>query len=71
VEEVRLGITRGRLLLVFNLGTDSFEAGKMNRALADPNRVQKMVELFALPFDAIDGFKLQPPAGAATPGGGT
>jgi hypothetical protein len=60
VDEVRLGITHDRLLL----GTDSFEAGKMNRALADPNRVQEMVELFALPFDAVDGFKLQPPASA-------
>lgn len=64
VDEVRLGITHDRLLLAFNLGTDSFEAGKMNRALADPNRVQEMVELFALPFDAVDGFKLQPPASA-------
>jgi hypothetical protein len=48
----------------FNLGTDSFEAGNMNRTLADPNRVQEMVELFALPFDAVDGFKLQPSASA-------
>jgi hypothetical protein len=65
VDEVRLGITHDRLLLAFNLGTDSFEAGKMNRALADPNRVQEMVELFALPFDAVEGFKLRP-ATAAT-----
>ncbi len=64
VDEVRLGITHDRLLLAFNLDTNSFEAGKMNRALADPNRVQEMVELFALPFDAVDGFKLQPPASA-------
>jgi Protein of unknown function (DUF3137) len=65
VDEVRLGITHDRLLLAFNLGTDSFEAGKMNRALADPNRVQAMVELFALPFEAVEGFKLQPAAAAA------
>lgn len=66
MDEVRLGITHDRLLLALNTGTDSFEAGKMNRALADPNRVQAMVELFALPFDAVDGFKLQPAsAGAA------
>jgi hypothetical protein len=72
VDEVRLGITHDRLLLAFNLGTDSFEAGKMNRALADPNRVQEMVELFALPFDAVDGFKLQPTATTpATTGGDT
>jgi hypothetical protein len=69
VEEVRLGITHDRLLLAFNLGTDSFEAGKMNRALADPNRVQTMVELFALPFDAVDGFKLQPAASGASAAG--
>ncbi|MGH6959600.1 MAG: DUF3137 domain-containing protein [Dongiaceae bacterium] len=70
VDEVRLGITHDRLLLAFNLGTDSFEAGKTNRALADPNRVQEMVELFALPFDAVDGFKLRPAtaAPAAAPG---
>lgn len=66
VDEVRLGITHDRLLLVFNLGADSFEAGKMTRALADPNRVQAMVELFALPFDAVDGFKLQPPAASGS-----
>jgi len=69
-DDARLGIVEGRLLIAFNTATDRFEAGKMNRALADPNRVQEMVELFALPFDAIDGFKLQPAAGAAAPGGG-
>jgi len=70
MDEVRLGITHDRLLLVFNTGTDSFEAGKMNRALADPNRVQTMVELFALPFDAVDRFKLQPPESGASAAGG-
>lgn len=71
VDEVRLGITHDRLLLAFNLGANSFEAGKMNRALADPNRIQEMVELFALPFDAIDGFKPRlAPTGAAAPAGG-
>jgi hypothetical protein len=69
-DDARLGIVEGRLLIAFNTATDSFEAGKMNRALADPNRVQEMVELFALPFDAIDGFKLQPAVAAAAPGGG-
>ena len=69
-DDARLGIAEGRLLIAFNTATDSFEAGKMNRVLADPNRVQEMVELFALPFDAIDGFKLQPPAAAAAAGGG-
>ena len=68
VNDARLGVAEGRLLLVFNTGSDSFEAGKMNRALADPNRVQDMVDLFALPFDAVDGFKLQPAASSA--GGG-
>jgi len=60
VDEVRLGIIDDRLLLAFGLGGNSFEAGKMNRPLADPNRIQAMVELFALPFDAVDRFKLQP-----------
>jgi hypothetical protein len=63
--DVRLGIIDDRLLLALQLSTDSFEAGKMNRPLADPNRVQDMVELFAVPFDAVDGFKLPP---AAAPG---
>lgn len=62
--EARLGITDGRLIVAIHKSTDSFEAGKMNRPLADPNRVQEMVELFAIPFDVIDGFKLQPPAAA-------
>jgi hypothetical protein len=65
VDEVRLGIIDDRLLLTFDLGTNSFEAGKMNRPLADPNRIQSMVELFALPFDAIDAFKLAAAASSA------
>jgi hypothetical protein len=69
IDDVRIGIGGGRLLFAFRTGTDSFEAGKMSRPLADPNRVQDMVELFALPFDAVDGFKLQPPAGTAVSGG--
>lgn len=65
VEEVRLGLADGRLLLAAGLGTDSFESGKMNRPLADPSRVQAMVELFAIPFDAVDGFRLPPSVSAA------
>ena len=64
VEEVRLGLIDGRLLLAISLGANSFEAGKMNRPLADPNRVQSMVELFAIPFDAVESFKPQPSADA-------
>ena len=60
IPEARLGITHGRLLLAFEMGSDSFEAGKMNRPLADPTRIQQMVELFAIPFDVIDDFKLAP-----------
>jgi len=67
IDDVRVGIGGGRLLLAFRTGTDSFEAGKMSRRLADPNRVQDMVELFALPFDAVDGFKLQQPASPPAP----
>jgi hypothetical protein len=70
VKEARLGIADGRLLIAFDVGSDSFEAGKMNRPLADPSRVQAMVELFAIPFEAVDGFA--PPAsaeaGAPAPG---
>jgi uncharacterized protein DUF3137 len=70
VDNVRLGLTEGRLLLAVERNADSFEAGKMNRPLADPDRVQDMVELFAIPFDAVDGFKLQPasPGAAAAQG---
>jgi hypothetical protein len=38
----------------------------MNRPLADPSRVQAMVELFAIPFDAVDGFR-RPPSVSAAP----
>lgn len=61
IPEARLGITHGRLLLAFEMGADSFESGKMNRPLADPGRIQEMVELFAIPFDVIDDFKPAPP----------
>jgi hypothetical protein len=69
VDNVRLGLTEGRLLLVVERGADSFEAGKMNRPLADPGRIQAMVDLFAFPFDAVDAFKLQPGAPAAVAAG--
>ena len=70
VDNVRLGLTEGRLLLVVERSADSFEAGKMNRPLADPDRIQAMVDLFAFPFDAVDAFKLQPGAPATVAGGG-
>jgi hypothetical protein len=41
----------------------------MNRPLADPDRIQAMVDLFAFPFDAVDAFKLQPAGSAAVAGG--
>lgn len=66
VDNVRLGLKEGHLLIVVERGADSFEAGNMNRPLADPDRVQDMVELFAIPFDAVDGFKLQPATAAPT-----
>jgi len=61
VDNVRLGMSERTLMIVVERGTNSFEAGKMNRPLADPGRIQDMVDLFAIPFDAIDGFRLQPP----------
>ncbi len=64
VDNVRLGMTEGNLLLVVERSADSFEAGKMNRPLADPGRIQAMVDLFSIPFDTVDGFKLQPPPAA-------
>jgi hypothetical protein len=67
VVNVRLGIADRRLLIVVERNTDSFEAGKMSRPLADPDRVQAMVEPFAIPFDAVDGFKLRPAAMPAVP----
>jgi hypothetical protein len=64
VDNVRLGMTEKNLLLVVERSADSFEAGTMNRPLADPGRIQAMVDLFAIPFDTVDGFKLQPPPAA-------
>jgi len=61
VDNVRLGMSERTLMVVVERGSDSFEAGKMNRPLADPDRIQAMVDLFAIPFDTVDGFKLQPP----------
>jgi uncharacterized protein DUF3137 len=64
VDNVRFGMAANNLLLVVERSADSFEAGKMNRPLADPDRIQEMVDLFAIPFDAVDAFKLQPAASA-------
>lgn len=66
IDNVRFGMTANNLLVVVERGADSFEAGKMNRPLADPDRIQSMVDLFAVPFDAVDAFKLQPAAMPAT-----
>ncbi len=56
IDSARLGIAEGRLVMAFSTGTDSFEVGKLGRRLADPGRVQAMVEQFAILFDVVDAF---------------
>jgi uncharacterized protein DUF3137 len=70
---VSLGLGDGRLLLAVDARSDSFEIGKLNRPLADAGRVQAMVDRFAILFDAVDDFRLEPAAAEvpdikATPG---
>jgi hypothetical protein len=71
---VSLGLGDGCLLLAVDARSDSFEIGKLNRPLADAGRVQAMVDRFAILFDVVDDFRLEPaaaeaPAVKATPPG--
>jgi hypothetical protein len=61
VEDLRLGFVDGALIVAINRGSDSFEVTNLGRHLADPGRVQAMVEQFAILFDVVDEFGLQPP----------
>jgi hypothetical protein len=67
VEDLRLGFTDGDLLIAVNRKSDSFEVTNLGRQLADPGRVQTMVEQFAILFDVVDEFGLQPPAAPEKP----
>jgi hypothetical protein len=60
VKDARLGVIDGRLLIALNTDADSFEVKKLNRPLADPGRVQAMVDQFAVLFDVVDDFELRP-----------
>lgn len=62
VEDLRLGFIEGDLLVAVKRTSDSFEVTHLGRRLADPGRVQTMVEQFAILFDVVDEFGLQPPA---------
>jgi Protein of unknown function (DUF3137) len=61
-EGLRLGFIDGDLIIAVNRKSDSFEVTHLGRQLADPGRVQTMVEQFAILFDVVDEFGLQPPA---------
>jgi hypothetical protein len=63
---VSLGLGDGCLLLAVDARADSFEIGKLNHPLAETGRVQAMVDRFAILFDVVDDFGLQP-AAAETP----
>jgi hypothetical protein len=59
---VSLGLGDGRLLLAVDARADSFEIGKLNHPLAETGRVQAMVDRFAILFDVVDDFGLEPVA---------
>lgn len=59
---LRLGFIEGDLIIAIARGSNSFEVTGLGQRLADPGRVQAMVEQFAILFDVVDEFGLQPPA---------
>jgi Protein of unknown function (DUF3137) len=70
---VGLGLGDGCLLLAVDARSDSFEIGKLDHPLAEAGRVQAMVDRFAILFDVVDDFGLEPaaaeaPVVKATPG---
>jgi Protein of unknown function (DUF3137) len=67
VEDLRLGFIDGDLIIAINRKSNSFEVTRLGRRLADPGRVQSMVEQFAILFDVVDEFGLQPPAAPEKP----
>jgi hypothetical protein len=62
VDDLRLGFVGGDLIIAVKRKSDSFEVTHLGQRLADPGRVQTMVEQFAILFDVVDEFGLQPPA---------
>ena len=66
-DDLRVGFTDGDLIIAISRGDNSFEVSKLGQRLADPGRVQAMVEQFAILFDVVDEFGLQPPAAGEKP----
>ena len=62
VDNLRVGFVEGDLIIAIARGGNSFEVTRLGQRLADPGRVQAMVEQFAILFDVVDEFGLQPPA---------
>jgi hypothetical protein len=62
VENLRVGYIESDLIIAIARGSNSFEVTGLGRRLADPGRVQAMVEQFEILFDVVDEFGLQPPA---------
>ncbi len=67
VENLRGGFIEGDLIIAIARGDNSFEVTGLGQRLADPGRVQAMVEQFAILFDVVDEFGLQPPATGEKP----
>jgi hypothetical protein len=65
--DLRIGFTGGDLIMAIARGDNSFEVTKLGQRLAEPGRVQAMVEQFAILFDVVDEFGLQPPAAGNPP----
>jgi uncharacterized protein DUF3137 len=62
VADLCLGFADGDLLIAINRKSDSFEVANLGRKLADPGRVQSMVEQLEILFDVVDEFGLLSPA---------
>jgi hypothetical protein len=66
-DDLRVGFIDGDLIIAVARDDNSFEVTKLGQRLADPGRVQAMVEQFAILFDVVDEFGLQPPAAGEKP----
>jgi hypothetical protein len=56
VDDLRIGFIEGDLIIAVARGSNSFEVTGLGQRLADPGRVQAMVEQFEILFDVVDEF---------------
>jgi len=66
-DDLRVGFLESDLIIAIGRGSNSFEVTRLGQRLADPARVQAMVEQFEILFDVVDEFGLQPPAAGEKP----